>query len=116
GDLEYFLGSEHEIKTGFQLSQYHFILKIQQGTNPPNADIDLTPLYYAGYISDQWKPTEQLAITTGLRIDAISSRKDIGIDPRITVRYILNPDITLKASYGIYHQYLKLAANPLFSA
>lgn len=116
GDLEYFLGSAHEIKTGFQLSQYHFILKITQGINPPYANLDLTPLYYAGYISDEWKPTEKIAVTAGLRIDAISSRSDIGIDPRITIRYILTPDITLKASYGIYHQYLKLASNPLFSA
>ncbi|MFI5263417.1 MAG: TonB-dependent receptor domain-containing protein [Candidatus Kapaibacterium sp.] len=116
GDLEYFLGSTHEIKTGFQLSQYHFILKIAQGINPPYANIDLTPIYYAGYISDEWKPTEKFAITTGLRLDGITSRSDLGIDPRITVRYIVNPDLTLKASYGIYHQYLKLASNPLFSA
>jgi hypothetical protein len=116
GDLEYFLGSTNELKTGFQLSQYHFRLLITQGNNPPNSNIDLTPLYYAGYISDEWKPDERWAITPGLRIDGITSRPEIGIDPRITVRYIVNPDITLKASYGIYHQYLKLSSNPLFTA
>ncbi|MEP7235463.1 MAG: TonB-dependent receptor [Ignavibacteriota bacterium] len=116
GDLEYFLGEQHEIKTGFQLSKYKFILNIAQGINPPYADINLTPLYFAGYVSDEWKPTDKLAVTTGLRIDGISSRSDLGIDPRITVRYIYNSDVTFKASYGIYHQYLKLASNPLFSA
>ncbi len=116
GDLEYFVGSTQEIKTGIQLSQYHFRLKISQGNNPPNSDINLTPLYAAAYISDEWKPDERWAITPGLRIDGISSRKELGIDPRIAVRYILSPDITLKASYGIYHQYLKLASNPLFTA
>ena len=116
GDLEYFSGSTNEVKTGFQLSQYHFRLLISQGNNPPNSNIDLTPLYYAGYVSDEWKPDERWAITPGLRIDGISSRPELGIDPRITVRYILTPDVTLKASYGIYHQYLKLASNPLFTA
>ena len=116
GDLEYFSGSTNEIKTGFHISQYHFRLIISQGNNPPNSNIDLTPLYYAGYISDEWKPDDRWAITPGLRIDGISSRPELGIDPRITVRYILNPDVTLKASYGIYHQYLKLASNPLFTA
>ncbi len=116
GDLEYFLGNQHEIKTGFQLSQYHFRLLITQASNPPNSNIDLTPLYYAGYISDEYKPDERWAITAGLRIDGISSRTEIGVDPRIAIRYILNPDITLKASYGIYHQYLKLSSNPLFTA
>jgi hypothetical protein len=28
----------------------------------------------------------------------------------------VNEDVTLKASWGIYHQYLKLASNPLFTA
>ncbi len=116
GDLEYFPNSDQTIKTGFQLSQYRFILKIASAQNPPNADLYLTPFYAAGYISDEWKLGQQFAITTGLRIDGITSRSEIGIDPRITVRYILNTDITFKASYGIYHQYLKLATNPLFSA
>jgi hypothetical protein len=60
-----------------------------------------------GYVEDP------LAITGGLRVDGISSSSQIGIDPRLSARYILTPAITLKASWGIYHQYLKLATNDL---
>ncbi len=117
GDLEDITSGNNVLKAGFQLSQYNFLLKISVGDNPPNANIDQKPIYYAGYVSDEWKPTEAFAITPGLRIDGITTRKnDLGIDPRISLRYILNPDVTLKASYGIYHQYLDLASNPLFSA
>ena len=46
---------------------------------------------------------------------SISSRTDeIGFDPRISARYIPNDDVTLKASAGVYHQYLKLATDPIF--
>lgn len=116
GDLEYYSGENNLIKTGFQLSKYDFRLKISAADNPPNADIKVDPFYIAGYISDEWKPDERWAVTAGLRLDGITSNGDIGIDPRLSARYILNEDVTLKASWGIYHQYLKLASNPLFTA
>lgn len=116
GDIEWFSGGNNLLKTGFQLSQYEFKLNIKAGNNPPNADIDLKPIYWAAYVSDEWKPNEEIAVTAGLRVDGITSNGDIGIDPRISARYILNENVTLKASYGIYHQYLKLATNPLFTA
>jgi len=115
--LEYIPNERNSIKTGLQATGYETILKIQAGSNPPSANIDLTPFYAAGYLQDEWKPslftTDPLAITAGLRVDKISSNSEVGIDPRISARYILNPSISLKASFGIYHQYLKLASNPL---
>ncbi|MBS1904659.1 MAG: TonB-dependent receptor [Bacteroidetes bacterium] len=116
GDLEYISSASNVLKTGIQLSKYNFLLKISAGDNPPNANIDQRPWYYAGYVSDEWKATDRLALTPGLRVDGISTRNDVGIDPRISARYIVNPDLTIKGSYGIYHQYLDLASNPLFSA
>lgn len=116
GDLDYITSGSNVFKTGVQFSKYNFLLKITAGNNPPNANIDQSPYYYGAYVSDEWKPTEQLAITPGLRIDGITTRSDVGIDPRISARYIVSPDLTIKGSYGIYHQYLDLASNPLFSA
>ncbi len=115
GNLEYLFRDEHKLKFGFQGSAYHFQFKVQAGNNPPSANIDLTPLYGALYIQDEWKTSERTAITGGVRIDGINAKSQIGIDPRISARYILNEDITLKASVGIYHQYLKLASNPNLS-
>src|SRR5437588_11562377 len=105
------------MKAGLQATQYHTTLKIQSGDNPPNADIDRTPLYGAAYLQDEWKPSidgdipKPFAMTGGLRIDGVSSNPLIGIDPRLSARYIVSPAITLKASWGIYHQYLKLSTN-----
>lgn len=117
--LDYFPNQQHTLKTGIQATDYHTFLLIQSGTNPPNANIDRTPWYGAAYVQDEWKPAmpgfaeDPLAITGGLRVDGISANPNIGIDPRLSARYILTPAITLKASAGIYHQYLKLATNNL---
>lgn len=116
GSLDYFYQQEHQFKLGFQATAYRFLFKVQSGNNPPGGDLDLTPVYGALYLQDEWKASEALAFTGGVRADGINSRsKDIGIDPRLSARYIINPDVTLKASVGIYHQYLKLATNPLFN-
>ena len=117
--VEYFPSQQNTIKSGVQATEYHTNLLIQSGNNPPNANIVRTPFYGAAYVQDEWKPTipgaiqDPLAITGGLRVDGINSNPQIGIDPRISARYILTPAITLKASFGIYHQYLKLATNDL---
>ena len=117
--IDYFPNPENNIQSGFQATAYKTTLLIQAGTNPPNANVDLTPFYGAAYVQDEWKPTmsgdvdDPLAITGGLRVDQISSNPEIGIDPRLSARYILTPAITLKASVGIYHQYLKLATNDI---
>ncbi len=117
--LDYFPASTNTIKTGIEATAYHTSLLIQSGNNPPNADVDRKPIYGAVYAQDEWKPniagtTENpLAVTGGLRVDGISSNPEIGVDPRISARYILSPQVTLKGSFGIYHQYLKLATNDL---
>jgi hypothetical protein len=119
GGIEYALGEHHQFKAGIQATQYGIRFKVQSGTNPPTGDLDLTPEYGAVYVQDEWKPdiasdsTDPLAINAGLRVDGITSRSNIGIDPRISARYIINPLITAKASFGIYHQYLKLATNAI---
>ncbi len=119
GSVEYFPNTQNTFKAGLQGTYYHTSLQIQSGNNPPNADISNTPIYTAGYVQDEWKPRipgdieDPLAITGGLRVDKISSNPQVGVDPRISARYILTPAITLKSSFGIYHQYLKLATNNL---
>ncbi|MEI8135080.1 MAG: TonB-dependent receptor [bacterium] len=117
--LEYNPNDRNSIRTGIQGTVYHTRLKIQVGDNPASADLSQTPFYGALYVQDEWKPslfsTDPLAITAGLRLDKISSNSEIGIDPRLSLRYIINPSFSIKASYGIYHQYLKLASNQLIS-
>jgi len=117
--MDYFPNQKNTIKAGLQATEYNTSLLIQSGTNPPNANLDFKPFYGAAYIQDELKPAitgyveDPLAITGGLRVDGINSNPQIGIDPRVSARYILTPAITLKASAGIYHQYLKLATNDL---
>lgn len=112
GALEYFYGEDHKIKLGLEATTYNFKFAVKYGDAPLNANVDLSPQYGAVYVQDDWKLSERAAITAGLRVDAMTSRDELGIDPRIAARYILTPEVTLKASFGIYHQYLRLATNP----
>jgi len=118
-NLNYFPNDRHTVKAGLQATAYHTYLTIQTGNNPPSASFDFKPNYGAVFVQDEWKPaiahdsTNPLALTGGLRMDGISSNPQVGIDPRLSARYILDPFITLKGSFGIYHQYLKLATNDL---
>ncbi len=117
--LDYFPNPANTIKTGLQATGYHTTLLLQSGNNPPNANVDRSPFYGAAYIQDEWKPAiagtsdNPLAITGGIRADGITSHPQIDFDPRLSARYILSPEITVKGSVGIYHQYLKLATNDL---
>jgi outer membrane receptor for ferrienterochelin and colicin len=119
GGFEYGMGEEHQLKAGIQATHYDVRFKVQSGDNPPSGDVNVKPQYGAIYLQDEWKPaigsdsSTPLAINAGLRVDGISSRSNLGIDPRVSARYIINPVVTAKASVGIYHQYMKLATNTL---
>jgi hypothetical protein len=115
GSLEYSPNEDHQFKFGTQATMYNFTFLVKYGNNPPSANVDLSPFYGAVFLQDEWKLSEEAALNAGLRVDGISSRPEIGIDPRISMRYILNSDVTLKASFGVYHQYLRLATNPNIS-
>ena len=117
--FDYFPNEQNTIKTGLQATVYNTNLIIQAGNNPPNANVDAKPFYGAAYVQDEIKPVihgdveNPLAITAGLRADEISSHPQFDLDPRVSARYIFNSVFTLKASAGLYHQYLKLATNAL---
>lgn len=112
GSVEYLGKEDHKFKIGLQATAYEFRFLVRYADNPSNADVNLSPFYGALYVQDDWNVDDRLGASLGLRVDKISSRFELGIDPRIALRYILNSDITLKASFGIYHQYLRLATNP----
>ncbi len=62
------------------------------------------------YAQNEWKATDKLTATYGIRTEWLDLANAMTFDPRLTLAYQLNPDWTLKASTGIYHQFLHLVS------
>jgi hypothetical protein len=103
-NLTYFISGNHELKFGLDYQYYIFKMLLHV------SDVTLTDYsryanFYSTYIQDNWKVTEQLSIQSGLRFTYYNLGKYFRLDPRLSVRYRLRPNINLKASVGLFHQY-----------
>ncbi len=67
------------------------------------------------YISHDWKISDQLRITDGIRADYFSTAKKVEIDPRVNLRYLIADDLSLKASYTRMHQFVHLLSTAVFA-
>ncbi len=110
-DVDWRASDEHDLRMGTGLSRYTFNFYNTLGTtNKPLKDTGGVPYYLSAYTQDEWKPSESVTATYGLRAEWLDLANAITLDPRATVAYQLNPDWTLKASTGIYHQFLHLVS------
>ncbi len=108
-DVDWIPDTAHEVRVGAGLSQFRFNFYNTLGsTNQPLKDTGGVPNYLSMYAQDEWKATDRLTATYGLRAEWLDLANAMTLDPRLTVAYQLNPLWSLKASTGIYHQFLHL--------
>jgi hypothetical protein len=101
----------HDLRFGAGVSQYTFTFYNTLGTtNKPLKDTGGVPYYLSAYAQDEWKPSDRVTTTYGLRTEWLNDANAVTFDPRITIAYQLDPLWTLKASTGIYHQFLHLVS------
>ncbi len=110
GDFSYFGLPGHAIKFGAVRNWLDF--RYQIGIN----NIDLfnylsEPRITSIYGQDQWQVLKQLSLKTGARLDYYDLGQRWRLSPRLTVKYQLYPNLALKGSWGIYHQYLTTAVS-----
>ncbi len=110
-DIDWTVNPFHDIRIGAGLSQYTINFYNTFGsTNAPLKDTGGVPYYLSAYAQDEWKPTDRITATYGVRAEWLDLANAITLDPRATVTCQLDPDWTLKASTGIYHQFLHLVS------
>lgn len=80
--------------------------------NPEYLDLDNSLYYVAGnemtirsaalYLEDEWTLNDKFKLNMGLRHSAyfVTSKSYFSLEPRLSVRYMLNDHISLKASYS----------------
>ena len=117
-DLDIYPNPQHSLKVGIQTTAHRFtpsaIVLKNTDINENRAEIDKIDVLESGiYAEDTWKPNAHLRVNGGLRISAFtgSGVTYIRPEPRLSMAYILKPDLSVKASYALMNQYVHLLSN-----
>ena len=126
GKLEWYQSEDLTIKTGLDATRYRFnyfqnfsgdsAVAAEEGTNDAGAvNLVVDDWTYAGYLQGNYALSDMLSMQAGVRVDYFDLSETVTVDPRAAVRWQMTPDVALKAGWGFYHQYLRLATQPDFT-
>jgi hypothetical protein len=116
-DFDYLPSPDHYVKTGTGYTYHTFSPGVSETKGFEDDIIIGSNKVYAnefyGFIEDDWKVNERIKINGGLRISGfnVSSKTYFGLEPRLSGRYLINDDMSIKASYSHMQQYLHLLTN-----
>jgi hypothetical protein len=65
---------------------------------------------YSGYLSDDFRPTENWTITPGIRVERNEIARATDWLPRLAIKRQLSEKTSLSAAWGLYSQYLQLVS------
>ncbi|MDX9759875.1 MAG: TonB-dependent receptor [Bacteroidota bacterium] len=117
GKFEWFASNDLTITTGVEGSRYalRYLQQLGGGSDsttveeaPP--DIDTEDYVYSGFGQANYRFSGMFSAQMGLRANYYQLRDIVSLDPRVAVRLQLRPDIAVKAAWGMYHQYFRLAS------
>ena len=121
GKLEWFTTDNLTLKTGIEIS--NFLFKYRQnftGTDTTTStgtseggivNLEEWDWTYSAYVQSNYQFTDLWSMQLGARVNYWDYSGETTYDPRAAVRYQFQENIGLKASWGIYHQYLRLAGD-----
>ncbi len=121
-ELEWFAGDNVNFKGGYEGNLYDFgyLQSFEQSAQNNTVLRDTTGLTlrdetHAAFAQMAWNPTDVLTFQAGMRAGYWTSGRRLLFDPRLALRYQIAEDVALKAAWGVYHQYLRLASAPDFT-
>lgn len=116
--FDYVPNPRHYIKFGVQAIYHQFrpgATVIKSSFLPvTTAGINLIETFENGiFVEDDWKITKKLRINAGVRLTNYIAQEKASFnpEPRISVRYMLKDDLSIKASYALMNQYMHLLSN-----
>jgi hypothetical protein len=116
-DLSYYASDRHTIKAGYKITRHLFKPSVYTTIENQNKKISQADDYISWennlYIDDEWKITKSLAANLGLRGSSFTtnSKTYFNLEPRASVRYLLNDLTSVKASYTVMNQYMHLVSS-----
>jgi hypothetical protein len=122
--LDWFHNEDITTKYGYEVNFYEFDYlanftgstdSTAEGSGAGRTNLHFTDRNYAAFAQAKWQLNSLLSAQFGIRANHFEFADQTAIEPRIAMKYNFQPDIALKASWGIYHQNLKLATLQDFS-
>lgn len=119
--LQYLPNNNHDIRFGANYI-YHIFkpsvssVKVQDGNSSASIAFDDDPVYrheVAVYLEDNWIISPVFKSNFGLREANYKTESTwySSLEPRVSLRALINPKLSLKASYSFMSQYIHLLSN-----
>jgi hypothetical protein len=106
GDVHWHRGS-HERRLGYEASGYAIRYDVLSSASPsPLFQLAQHPTTSAIYYQESWKPAKRWITEAGVRVEHLTGRDFTAIEPRISTKYFVTPDLALSAAVGDYSQAL----------
>ena len=117
-DFDYLPGPDHYIRAGVNGIHHTFEpgAIAYRDTFEGDTTLGAVPTYaleHAVYIEDDFKISDQLKVNAGLHYSgfAVNEKYYPSLQPRLSARYLIGTDISLKASYAHMAQFIHLLTN-----
>lgn len=115
-DFNYYPNSKHSIRFGAMATRHNFKpqrVLIKEFGNDVDTEQELNSTESALYLEDDWKVTDKLSLSPGLRLSAFNYEKKnyLNFEPRLALSYNIKSDLAFKASYSRMNQYIHLLSS-----
>lgn len=122
-DFEYNLNNQHQLKFGASYTHHTFrpgVAQVEENFNGERIDsiLDLSIPVLAHdaflYIEDDWRITNRWRVNFGLHYSLYLTDDNAfyhNLQPRISSRFLIRDDWSVKASYAVMNQYVHLLSN-----
>ncbi|MCY7356865.1 MAG: TonB-dependent receptor, partial [Rudanella sp.] len=117
-DFDFYPNPQHSLRFGAQTIQHRFtpsaIVLKNAGDTQFTQNIDNIDVLESGiYVEDTWRPNPYWRLNGGLRLSHFIQKQVnyLRPEPRLSVAYMLKPDLSMKASYSLMNQYVHLLSN-----
>jgi hypothetical protein len=117
-NFDYIPNPKHYIKFGLQSIYHQFrpgatVIKSSYFSENFEKTQLIEAVENAVFIEDDWKTTGKFRVNFGARLTnfIIQEENYFNPEPRISARYLIKEDLSIKASYALMNQYMHLLSN-----
>ncbi|MBC3787297.1 TonB-dependent receptor [Spirosoma utsteinense] len=117
-DLDWYPSPSHSVRLGFQTTYHRFtpsalVVRDAQADDFRTEADHIDALESGLYVEDTWRPGSHWRFNGGIRLSQFVHRNVTygRPEPRLSVVYVLQPGLSLKASYAQMNQYVHLLSN-----
>ncbi len=113
-EAQYYPDEDHIIKVGTEITEHRFqadaSAKIEEFQDLEQTPTILTSLDASLYAQDEWRITPLLSTNIGARLYYFQKGGYIRLEPRLSLAYAMNENVSLKGAFSMGNQFLHLIA------